>query len=167
MFHGSSNTIYVVHVAKPCPALVLDTSTTMFRLIKTIKIDMPGVYDVCYIPVIEMIVISCPSPPVIRTVSLTSQILWELTGSVDGAACEPHGLVYSQRHDALLVADGQNKRILVLQPESGRCLQTIDLSQHAYDPYLYEDQLILHYGNKGKLNISYFTVSMERYVISC
>ena len=164
MSHGSSNTIYVVHMIQPCPVLVLDTSTTMFRLIKTIKSDMLKFYDICYIPIIEMIVISNNNPTIIRAVSLTSQILWELTGSVDGAACNPHGLVYSHRHDALLAADGNNSRIFVLQPESGQCLQTIDLSQHvliAWEPHLYEDQLVLyHAGKDGKPKISYFAVSV-------
>ena len=129
--HGPQGTVCAVDNMKGVAVLILDCSTSHFHLKNTVTTNMENYYDICYIPTVDVIVISTWTPsPIIRAVSLTSQILWELTGSVDGPACCPHGLVYSQRHHALLAADGTKRQILVLQPESGHCLQTIDLSQH-------------------------------------
>ena len=166
MCNGAQGKICVVDFVMGFPVLILDSTTHHFQLENTVQTNMESYYDICYIPTVDVNVISAWEPsPIIRTMSLTSQILWEFTGPVDGTACEPHGLVYSQNHEALLAADGINKRILVLQPESGQCLQTIDLSQHvltAWDPHLYEDQLILyHQGKDGKLKLSHYTVSIE------
>ena len=166
MCNGAQGKICVEDDVKGLPVLILDSTTHHFQLEYTVQTNMKGCYDICYIPTVDVIVISTWTPSaIIRAVSLTSQILWEFTGSVDGASCEPQGLVYSQRHDALLAADGQNKRILILQPESGQCLQIIDLSQHVlytWQPHLYEDQLILyHWGKDGKDKLSYYMVSIE------
>ena len=164
MCHGAQGKICVVDYVKDL-VLILDSTTHDFQLENTVQTNMKGCYDICYIPTVDVIVISAWYLSIIRAMSLTSQILWEFTGPVDGTACEPLGLVYSQNHEALLAADGFNKRILVLQPGSGQCLQTIDLSQHvlyAWDPYLYEDQLVLHHQGKDyKPKLSYYTVSIE------
>ena len=165
MCHGAQGKICVVDSVMGFPVLILDSTTHHFQLENTVQTNMKKYHDICYIPTVDVIVISDWDPSIIHAVSLTSQILWELTGPVDGAACDPQGLVYSQNHEALLAADGRNKRILVLQPESGQCLQTIDLSQHvrvAWFPHLYEDQLVLYHDGKDvKPKLSYYTVSVE------
>ena len=164
MCHGPQGTVCAVDTMKGVAVLILDCSTSHFHLKNTVTTNMEEYYDIYYIPTVDVIVISTWGSAIIRAVSLTSQILWELTGSVDDAVCEPHGLVYSQRHDSLLAADGKNRRILVLQPQSGQCLQTIDLSQHvasAWEPHLYEDQLILSHETKVKPKLSYYTVSIK------
>ena len=165
MCHGAQGQICVVDLVKGAPVLILDSTTHHFKLKNTVQTNMKAYYDICYIPTVDGIVISNRDPsPIIRAVSLTSQILWEFTGSVDGATCHPHGFVFLQKHEAILAADGDNKRILVLQPESGRCLQTIDVSQHvniAWQLHLYEYQLILHHQKDRKPKLSYYTVSVS------
>ena len=91
MYHGPQSTVCVVDDMKGIPVLLLDSSTAHFQLKNTVQTNMEKYYDICYISTVNTMVLNAWDPSIIRAVSLTSQILWELTGSVGGASCDPHG----------------------------------------------------------------------------
>ena len=106
------------------------------------------------------------APAIIRAIQgRYGKVVWEVK-EVDGVETRAHGVIYSHKYNVLLVADGSNRRILVLQPESGEHLQTIDLSSDvhsAWQLFMHRDQLILvHHGRSRKINLSYYTVSLIR-----
>ena len=102
-------------------------------------------------------------PAMIRAVqSRGGKVLWEVK-KVGGVETCVRGVVYSHKYDVLLVADGSNQRILVLQPESGEHLKTIGLSSDvvsALQLFLHRDQLILEYGDHSKIKLSFYSVSL-------
>ena len=50
------------------------------------------------------------------------EIVWTLSGPVDGKRMYPRGLLYSQASGFVLVADGERCRVLVLDPHNGSYL---------------------------------------------
>ena len=114
MCHGDTGQIYVVHNEKGSVSIQqLDCSRPQFRLIKTIQSGMVDYFAICYINRHGLLTVSDYSPGVVRAVSCeTENVVWELTGRVDGVECEPQGMLYSPHHNALLIADGNNCRIL-------------------------------------------------------
>ena len=103
-------------------------------------------------------------PAFIQAIQYSSgKELWEVKEVDDLETCA-HAVIYSHKYDVLLVADGSNRRILVLQPDSGEHLQTIDFrSQHvgtAWNLFLHRDQLILEHALPKRIQLSYYTVSL-------
>ena len=163
MCHGPPGTICVVNRVNDNPVLVLNCTTTSFRLERTVQTQMQRYHSICYVPSVDLLLITNCTLGMVRAVSCsTDRVVWEVTGDVAGSPCDPHGAVYSPQHDVVFVCDGTNERILVLEPVSGECLQTVDLREHvdvAWDPYLRDDQLILrHKGTDGKPKLSYYKV---------
>ena len=164
MCHGPQGTICAVDGVKgQCPVLILDSTSIPFQLEHVVQTRMERFYSISYVPTADLLLITSQSLGIIRAVScFTDKLIWEVTGEIDGLPCNPYGLVYSSQHDVVFVCNGVN-RILVLAPISGECVQTIDLSQHvtvAWEPHLYEDQLILYYRKDMKPKLSYYTVSI-------
>ena len=128
-----------------------------------IQTKMKCIFGLCYIINTDILVLSSPrDPALIQAISMkTEEVLWEVK-EAEGLECNPHGMVYSHRHNVLLVADGKNKRLLVLQPTGGSCLQTIDVSSQVdcvWFPHIYGDQLIVHHQRlSSKQRLSYYTV---------
>ena len=114
----------------------------------------------CYLPSPHpAIVLSIASEGVIRAISVDkNEISWEVTGEVDGLRCNPWGLMYSAMHEGLLVCDGDNRRILVLDPSGGTHRQTLPLpgtTGSTYDIASHDDQIVLLHQTK----ISYLSIS--------
>ncbi len=160
MCPGETGQMYVVHAVKPTPVLQLSCSTTNFSLMRTIQTGMERYYSICYIPIHRLIVISDHSPGIIRAMSCESEeVVWEVKGQVEGVECHPHGMVHSPALDALFVADGNNTRILVLNPGDGSLRQELPLDQKMGgigNLYLSYDQLIVHHHAEGKVKVSVF-----------
>ncbi len=71
---------------------------------------------------------------------------WEVKRMVHGKRISPKGLVFSPRHQVLLLADSLNSRILVLDPSSGSHLQTLPVPHEVgvpRDMCLHNEQLFV------------------------
>ena len=196
MYYGKEGEIFSTNCIKEFPVIEIGCKRKQFVYEETVETKMKTVYDLCYISTKDILVIPThkknttrdefsseedtddeseekekdkkkEDPAMIRAVqSRNGKVLWEVK-EVDGMKTCAHRVIYSHKFDVLLVADGSNRRILVLQPESGEHLQTIDLSSHvgsAWKLFLHRDQLILeHLGRSKKIQLSYYTVSLKFY----
>ena len=76
--------------------------------------------------------------------------------------CEPHSLLFSPRHQILLVADGSNCRVLVLHARDGSHLQTIQLDKvmgYICELCLYQNKLVVDHSNGQTEKVSYFSIN--------
>ena len=87
-------------------------------------------FHMCYLPFPHTyLAIYDHESELIKAFSLhTNQEIWQCGQEIDGKITYPEALLCSARHDALLVADGGNGRILVLDPKNGAHVQTIPLA---------------------------------------
>ena len=165
MCQGEADQIYVVHKVKgPVPILQLNCSQPQFTLEKTIQSGMETWYDICYIPSHRQIAISSVHLGVVRAVSCdTEENAWEIQGEIQSAQCLPHRMVYSPGHQALLVADGGNHRVLVVNPGIGSVIQVLQLGADVgvvAELCLHNQQLVVHHTDDGhKMRLSYFSLS--------
>ena len=88
---------------------------------------------------------------------------WER--QIDGTEFSPSGMVYSPRHEGLLVADRMNSRVVVLNPVSGNHVQTVPLDDMVglLQMCLHGDQIIVWHNEdpfKKKEKISYISMPM-------
>ena len=126
---------------------------------------METYYGMCYIPSPHKLLVFSDNTPdnIIRAVSAeTGDKVWEVKGEVDGKMCSPHGMLFSPQHQALLVADGRNRRVLVLHPGDGSHLQTIQLDQKMgaiTELCLHQNKLVVQHNARDKEYVSYFSVN--------
>ena len=99
----------------------------------------------------------------IRAVSTeTGEKVWEVTGEVDGTMIEPLGLFFTPKHQVLLVADGDNSRVLVLHPRDGSHLQTIQPDQdmgYIWELCLHQNKLVVRHRDGRNEKVSYFSIN--------
>ncbi len=109
-----------------------------------------------------MIAISQTSPGLVRAVSCdTDEKAWELSGKIQGLPCEPHGVVYSPNLHALLVADGNNTRVLVVNPDNGSIRQVVQLHADVgmvSELCLHNQQLIVRHSAGKKEKVSFYVL---------
>ena len=163
MSPGDGEVLYVVHHVKGHPVLELNTEQIPFTgPSRTIPSRIEGYFDMHYIPAPhKQIVISSTSLGLIRAVSMDGEKMWEVKGEIEGKKCDPHGLLFSPDHQVLLVADGTKSRVIVLNPQDGSVLQTIQLDQLgsiAY-PHIHQQQLIVQHTVDNKVKVSYFSLN--------
>ena len=133
---------------KELSILLLECNTKQFvlkRIIQTHLAETSTVFDICCVP--GLVAISTWDPAGISAVSNTNKTIWELSGVMGNAQCSPYGMAYSQQQNLLVVADGANKRTLIIEPSRGRLVCTVDHTQYvdtALFPHIWADQLILH-----------------------
>ena len=168
MCQGDMGHIYIVSfVTGSLPILQLDCSHPQFSLIKTIQSGMNMFYAICYIPTHRLIAVSDNKESnKVRAVSCdTESTVWQLMGRVDGVECNPLGMMYSPQHDTLLIADGNNCRVLVLNSHDGSVRQVIGLRKDMGDIWeisSHMDQILIHHLKKNrKLKISYFSIQEQ------
>ena len=169
MSHGENGKMHVVQqVCGSVPILELDCSEEMFSgPCKIVQSEITVPYSMHYIPSPHrLIVLSLNIPPTtIQAVSAErGEKVWEVKGQVDGVECNPHGLLFSPQHQVLLVADGTNKRLLVLNPGNGSHLQTIQLGHVLDDDVitelcLHQNKLLVRHNAESKVRVSYFFVN--------
>ena len=156
--------LYSVHCVKGFPVVKIDCKNIPFKMGKKIETDMEGILDICYIPTSDTLLIS--SKKVIRAISCKSEnTVWEFAISKVDENRHLQGLVYSHRHDVVLVCQTSSAGLLVLEPSNGKCILTIDLGEHVlgvpWEPDIYQGQLvILHGGVDSRPALSYFSVSI-------
>ncbi len=103
---------------------------------------------------------------VICAVDYTSgETLWKVQGEVHGKSCEPVDMC-TDTQGRLYVADGRNRRVLVLEASTGRFIQEIDMKGlgSIYNVAWSETQphLIVQHGLEGqdkKEEISYLNIT--------
>ena len=166
MCHGENVKLYVVHAVEGAAAKALElgySEEAFSRPNKIIQSGMNKFSILHYIPSPHKVLIF-PSwkESIIRAVSVeTGEMVWEVKGKVDGKTCEPHGALYSSHHQALLIADGENCRVLVLHPRDGSHLQTIQLDREivaTIELRLHQNKVILWHRDGNQEKISYFAI---------
>ena len=165
MSPGDGEVLYVVHDVKGTnPVLELNTEQIPFMgPSRTIPSGMQDYHDMHYIPAPhKLIVFSDHSPGIIRAVSMDGEKMWEVKGEIEGKKCCPHGLLFSPDHQVLLVADGRNSRLIVLNPHDGSVLQTIQLDYQLgviANLHIHQQQLIIRHTVDNKVKVSYFSLN--------
>ena len=167
MCHGENGKLNVVHSVKGEKRVMeLDCSEETFSgPSKMVQSGMEKYYSMHYIPSPHRLIVLSLNiePRMIRAVSAeTGQKVWEVTGEVNGGMINPHGLLFSPRHQVLLVADGWSRRVLVLHPRDGSHLQTLQLNQDigaVIELCLHQNKLVMHHVAGGKEKVSYFSVN--------
>ncbi len=88
---------------------------------------MVEAYGICVVPSSKgpfhnlIIVTAWQRPGCIKAFSAESgEVVWERSGEIAGVQCNPHG-VCADRRGHVYIADGKNRRVLVLDAETGWC----------------------------------------------
>ncbi len=158
----TDNELYVVSSVDGLkPILKLNCNQIPFVLNGTIQSEVSNFYSLCYIAVHRLIAFSKPCGVVTALSSHTNELVWELKGEVEGVKCEPLGMVYSPVHQALLVADGCNHRVLVLNPKDGSVRQVLQFSSDMgclAELCLYQEQIAVLHHDGEHVKVSFFIV---------
>ena len=163
-----------LYVEVPSGYLELDCSSTKFTKIRQIKSGKGGytyLRDLWHIPSPHNMIMvfkilhgnSLPGGAIHTTyLGELSKTIWHLCDKhVDGKSITPRSVVYSSRHNVLLVVDKINQTVWVLNPSTGNVLQNIDvpeLDHHDKDNvkgYLRGSQLVIVSDSK----IHYFSIA--------
>ena len=159
MCHGEPGKIYVRSFDK---VLELDASKPTFTgPTKTLHTGITMCDGMCYIPQpIRALVLS--DKRAITAISVDdNKVLWETGDMIDEGFCEPMGLLYLPKHGALLVCDGWNHRVLVLDPRDGSHRQTVPMPDHMgdiKDLALHKDGLIMCHTYMNQCKISHLSL---------
>ncbi len=94
----------------------------------------------------------------------TGAVLWKLEGEVAGREINPHGLLLTPDHRAVLCTDQKNHRILVLNPADGLVLQIIQLPEYPVNLCWSKDQLVLMQLPvfSQPCRLSFFTITLNQ-----
>ena len=164
MCKGEGNTLYVKSVQDQI--LELDCTHPVFSKIKVMNTEMGGnsyYIGLCYVPSPYRYIISTNGEKIVATACDTNTRVWKIKIGFPIKRFDPHGLLYSQRHHAILVADGNKNRIVVLNPSNGDTLQTLMLPGMGtiVDLCLNNHQLVVKHrsGIIEKNKISFFSIN--------
>ena len=148
-----------IFVQSGCFMHQLDATSSVFKSsYQTLYPDM-RCDTMCYIP-----------PPVEALVlggSHTERSIVALSiknvGAVWGLEIEPgsKSLPFHPEHNVLLVANGKGGRVLIVDPNNGLPIQTIELPDMGdiYALSLYKDQIVMLHEVKSRFKISYYKLS--------
>ena len=124
----------------------------------------------CYIPhPINALVLSDAFSSNMVALSVERDVvIWEFPGEkggihhyMKGGVHDRVGLLFHPEHNVLFVADGVRRRVLVLNPNNGDLIQTINLPElgEIWALGLYNNQLVMLHGNcVEEWKVSYFNV---------
>ena len=163
MCEGEGHTLYVKSVEDQ--VMELDCTHPVFTKIKTMNTELkgnPNYKGMCYVPSPYRYIVATNGDKIVSTACDTNTRVWKVKqGSLKNI--DPHGLVYSQRHHAILVADGNKNRILVLNPSNGDTIQEVLFSGmgNIVDLCMNNDQLVVKHisGFIHKNKISFFSIN--------
>ena len=165
MCHGEPGTLFTVGYQFGTVS-VLDCTTTKFRLKHQFNTSVAQVNNMCYILPYKLMIISSSLHS--RTVAVResdgSQV-WEVMREINGKKCNPYGFVYLPQVDQILVGDGSNRRIIVVEATSGHVVQTIELKEVSYINELHvtkQQQLFVRHSQLDDLvKLSFYSVSFS------
>ena len=158
MCEGEGNTLYVE--ASHDRVLELDCTQPVFNRTKTLTIKMSGHFKgMCYVPSPHRLLVASNGGKVIAISCDTNKVAWERSKLCFDS--NSRGLYYSETHHAILVADGNHGRILVLDPSTGKKSQTIELPGmgEIIHVCLNGGQLVVRHNNLFGRQISIFSVN--------
>ena len=138
---GGSDTIFVQSWVNG-PILQLDATSSVFKgPVRTLHTDIRcGV--MCYIPppIHALVLSDWFSSKMVALSVERDEVIWEF-----GTKLRCKSLYFHPEYIVLLVADGHNKRVLIVDPGMGGRIQDIDLSDMdtIYALSLYKDQIVM------------------------
>ena len=112
----------------------------------------------CYVPSPYRSLVASNGQEVVSVACDNNAVTWKRKqGSFYS---QPHGLFYSEMHQAILLADGSLSRILVLDPRTGTVSQAIKLSGMGdiRELYISDDQLIVRHNISLRKHMSFYSV---------
>ena len=161
-----------IYVEVPSGLLELDCTSTKFtkmRQIQTGKYGLTSCYELCYVPPPHNLIVADGKYEVRGNMILhatyldePNKTLWQQSGKkMDGKIISADGIIYSSRHDALVVADGWNCKVWVLSPTTGEILQTTDVPGlgAVEKAFIRGMQLIIVSFSSGNVKINYFSLN--------
>ncbi len=157
---------FVNYQSGPKSILLLNCSQVPFTPIETIKTGMESISGISYIPHLRLIALRDHTPGLVKAISCdTGDTVWELRGKEQGLEIDPCGMIYSPHHQALLVADGANCRILVVTPGYGVVRQVVELSPGVgavWELCLHNEQIVVFHLHGGKVKVSFLSLAAEK-----
>ena len=86
-------------------------------------------------------------------------IVWTFSEEVDRKKICPESVVYSPTKDVIIIGDGVNSRLLVLDRKEGALAQTIKLpDMNVVDMHLRRDELVLLHSSGDEYKVSYLSL---------
>ena len=147
MYPGNTGKIFVNLLIDGI--LELDCSTSGFCDVIRRSQPFMVLSSLCYVPAPHNLVVwGIESRNIIKAVRYGTHCqVWRVTELL-GVKCRPQGMVYSARHDVILVADGDNHRLLVLHPSDGYLITAILFPEEIRDVQLLNDMVLIVEPNK-------------------
>ena len=115
---------------------------TKFTKIREIRINTNN-NEWCYIPHPHNMMVTSWEPLqkggeiLTKSRDKPNETMWRMRDmEVDGKIISPQSIVYSNRHDALLVVDVKNRTVWALDPGTGEVLQNIDVPELDQNDFL-------------------------------
>ena len=145
--------------------LKLDVSEKQFKFKgEIINTEIDGMHGMAYLTYPEnTLVLTSWKNNTIRAINPDNEKeIWKTTGELGGEMCKPHGVVITKQGH-VIVADGNNARLIVLHVATGQLINVHDLeSCTAADLHLVNkpESLLLRYKHKGIQHISYHDIAM-------
>ena len=175
MCHGREGRVFMHSYSDPFPIVELDVTEQEFTG-PTQTLTSMGTWEtwgMCYLPEpFNAVVLTDVTGGVIRAISYErDNVMWEVKGKVNDIKIDPRGVTFYPDHQVVLVCDGSNERILVLDPKNGSHMHLIDLGMNAskqenkgrgmgkiMNISLYRDLAVVqHYAHK-KFKVSFFNI---------
>ena len=174
MVHGEVNVLFVLFGTGQ--VLGLDCSRTKFVKLRIYEHGLKRIPHMCYVPSPKGLLVvsgtpiqpaSAHSKKVIQAISCGSgRVEWKLKGKINDKDLYPHSMLFLPRHNVILVADGRQAGVLVLNASNGIHIQTIQVSEYVNDKTIWDlksraGQVMMKHGDVAKLGdtkISCFTV---------
>ena len=165
MCNGQEGKVYVFSAEDPYP--VVEMTITDRKLSGPMRTNqtwgMTQVTSLCYVPSpLKYLILTQNSQNLIRAISVENdEIVWQRTSDGDGTQYDPRGVYYRSPDNAVMVSDGNNSRILVLDPQNGRTLQIISLPGWGslYDLGCHDDKLMVLHEIDSKFKVSLFSLN--------
>ncbi len=166
MCHGAVDSqIFVVNLdlERGLSILELHCSATEFTLKKVMPLGMRRYYGISFEPSNSQVVVS---GGIVRAFSwATNEMLWHMGDcewKVNGLICEPCGVVHCPNIGDVFVADGNNSRILELDPRTGTVKFVTEFKQNLgaiAELAWFNDCLVIRHNVKTNVKISAFLPS--------
>ncbi len=100
---------------------------------KTFEVHLEncGIYSsMCYLPSPQDALVVSDSNAV-RAFNRKGERLWEMPSHFEGVRVDPCGLAFSAHHKVLMLADGDNHRLLKLDPQNGSVVKSFAFAELA------------------------------------
>ena len=138
MCHGPNNTILASNRrAGSREVLVYDVTSTQFTLKDRIPVDVDQANHIHYMETDQhggIVIVSTWFPQIISAHSIESKTLvWKIDSrEIDGKEFKPIGICSDPDTRALYVGDHRNERLIVLEPNTGGVIQSIQVPGVGY-----------------------------------